>query len=165
MSTVPAPRVVVASVGCELHRDDGAGPAVLARARDRLDEVDVLGPLATPLHLIGAWDGADVAIVVDAVSGGEPGTVRVVELDLASPPEAAARAVPGSGTSSHGFGVIDAVRLANVLGSAPARVVLIGVTGEDFGAGLGLSPPVRSAVERAAGLVVELARPTATAAP
>ena len=56
-----------------------------------------IGPLTDPLDLLGAWDGADLAIVVDAVrSGAAPGTLRVVDLaggdgaatPLADPPPA-----------------------------------------------------------------------------
>ena len=44
------------------------------------------------------------------------------------------------------------------LGSAPQHVVLVGIVGADFGAGVGLSPSVASAVDRAAGLVEEVVR-------
>ena len=71
----------MAAVGCEFRRDDGVGPAVLARVRGALGDAEMLGPLTSPLQLLGAWDGAGLAVVVDAVRGGDaPGTVRVVEL-------------------------------------------------------------------------------------
>ncbi len=162
MSTGRVRGVVVAAVGSELRRDDGAGPAVLARARSELEGVVVLGALASPLDLLGAWDGADLAVVVDAVGWVDaPGGVCVVEVDMTSPPQTSGLT---SSTSSHGFGVIDALRLARVLGTAPAQVVLVGVAGEDFGEGAGLSPSTSHAVEQAAQVVVELTRVTPMAA-
>ena len=156
MSTVDGCRVVVAAVGAELHRDDAAGPAVLRRLGDDLEAVEVLGAVASPLQLLGLWDCADLAIVVDAVAGdGEPGAVHVIEVDLTAPPRASGRTA--SSASSHGFGVVEALRIACALGTAPARVVLVGVVGEDFGDGAGLSPSVSRAVERAAHTVTELA--------
>ena len=155
MTDEPVARVVVAAVGSEFRRDDGAGPAVLARVRGVLGDAEVLGPLTSPLQLLGAWDRAGLAVIVDAVrdDGGEPGAVRVVELGVSPSDE------PGSPvrrSSSHGMGVVDAFRLSCALGTAPARVVLVGVTGECFDDGIGLSPSSSSAVARAARLVVGL---------
>ena len=156
MSATGARRVVVAAVGSEFRRDDGAGPAVLDRLGADLGGVEVLGALASPWHLLGAWDGADLAIVVDAVAAGdEPGAVHVVEVDTSVPPKAHGRTAPQ--TSSHGVGVIEALHIAAALGTAPAHVVLVGVAGEDFGEGRGLSPSASHAVERAARVVGELA--------
>jgi hydrogenase maturation protease len=153
---VPGTRdVVIAAVGSELRRDDGAGPAVLDRLRGQVGEAEVLA-LASPLDLLGAWDGAALAIVVDAVGGAAaPGELHVVEVDLGD--AEGTSALPAPRTSSHGLGVSEAVRLARVLGSAPARVVFVGIGGEDFGEGVGLSPAVSSAVGGAARLVAELA--------
>ena len=156
MSAAGARRVVVAAVGSEFRRDDGAGPAVLDRLGADLGGVEVLGALASPWHLLGAWDGADLAIVVDAVAAGdEPGAVHVVEVDTSVPPKAHGRTAPQ--TSSHGGGVIEVLHIAAALGTAPAHVVLVGVAGEDFGEGRGLSPSASHAVERAAWVVGELA--------
>lgn len=81
-------RIVVAGIGSEYRRDDGAGPAVAAQVADLVGGVTDLGTIADPLDLLGLWDGADLAVVVDAVrSGAKPGTVRLVELDIASRPD------------------------------------------------------------------------------
>ncbi len=155
MKGEPAARVVVTAVGCEFRRDDGAGPAVLARVRGDLGDAEVLGPLTSPVQLLGAWDGAGLAVIVDAIrGGGEPGSVRVIELGAGSVGDEDGS--PGQRSSSHGFGVVDAFRLSCALGTAPARVVLVGVTGERFDDGVGLSPSSSSAVARAARLVVGL---------
>lgn len=161
MTVSGAGHVVIAAVGCEFQRDDGAGPAVLDRLPGELGGAEVLGALASPLDLLGAWDGAELAIVIDAIgSGDEPGMLHLIEVDLGCSPDACA--LPVSRSSSHGLGVMETLRLARVLGSGPARVVLVGVAGQDFGEGVGLSPSVSGVVDRAARLVAELAV-TATA--
>jgi hydrogenase maturation protease len=88
--------------------------------------------------------------VVDAVeSGAEPGTlVRFDASELAIP----ARMFR---TSTHAFGVGDAIELARVLGRLPARVVVYGVEGAEFAAGVGLSPAVEAAIEPTAAAVLE----------
>ncbi len=156
MSATGPRHVVIAAVGCEYRRDDGAGPAVLERLCGRAGDAEVLGPLASPLDLLGAWDGAGLAIVVDAVdTGAEPGELLVVEVDTGAP--SGVHALPASRASSHGLGVMETLRLSCALGSAPARLVLVGIGGEDFSEGVGLSPVVSSAVERAVRLVAALA--------
>jgi len=151
--TGSAPRVVVAGMGSAYRRDDGAGPAVADEVARLVSGVTHLGPLADPLDLLGLWDGAELAVVVDAVrSGAEPGTVRVIDLDRAG---AGAGAGPGP-TSTHGISVAGALRLARAVGNAPRRVVVVGVEGDDFSQGLGLTPAVGRAVPGAARAVAEL---------
>ena len=84
-------------------------------------------------------------------SGAEPGTVRLIDLDDA--PGDAAGAGP---TSTHGISLAGTLRLARAVGNPPRRVVVVGVEGEDFSQGLGLSPAVERAVPGAARTVAEL---------
>ena len=62
-------RAVVIGVGNEFRRDDGAGPAVVARLRGHLpDRVCLLVSDGEPTRLIEAWAGAPVAVIVDAAA-------------------------------------------------------------------------------------------------
>jgi len=144
-----ASRVVVAGVGNEHRRDDGVGPVVAARVVPLVPGVRDVGPVADPLDLLGLWDGADLAVVIDASrSGAEPGTVGVVDI-VAGPPRLGV-------TSTHGLGVDAALRLAGALGRGPRRVVVVGVEGDSFGTGVGLSAPVAAAVPLAVRTAVEM---------
>ncbi len=164
--------VVVIGIGSGGRHDDGVGPVVSARAAGLSRARDV-GPVVDPLDLLGRWDGATLAIVVDAIrSGANPGTIRIVELDV--PPAAAkgrgamarmpATGDPGAShegrepkpTSSHGIGLVETLQLARAVGQAPARVVVVGIEGQDFSQGIGLSPPVRAAVPAAVRGVVRV---------
>ena len=59
-------------------------------------------------------------------------------------------------TSTHGISLAGVLRLARAVGRAPARVVVVGIEGDDFGKGTGLSPAVHAAVPVAVGKVLEL---------
>ena len=56
--------------------------------------------------------------------------------------------------SSHQFGLADAVETARALGRLPRRLIVVGVEGERFGFGEGLTPAVAAAIDR----VVEVVR-------
>ncbi len=116
-----------------------------------------IGPIVDPLDLLGRWDGADLVVVIDAVrSGARPGTVRVVDVttnDSGPRP-----------TSTHGIGLTGVVLLAQTIDQAPARVVVIGIEGDDFGRGVGLSPAVDAAIPVAVRRVVDLIKEIRTCA-
>ncbi len=118
MSRPPA-RVVVAGLGNEYRRDDAAGPLIAERAVTRAGRGTVVGPLADPLDLLGEWDGADLAVIVDAVRSGQvPGTLTTVEL-VGSPDGE----IPGGhrgASSTHGIGLAGVLRLARAVDRAPA---------------------------------------------
>lgn len=98
--------------------------------------------------------------MVDAVASGAPvGTVRVLEVDVAglSPFESDADPV-ASLSSTHGIGLAGVLRLARALGQAPRRLVVVGIEGERFDLGTGLSEQVVSATDDAVERVVNLIR-------
>lgn len=142
---------VVVGVGNPWRRDDGVGHRVVEAARRWLpSDVEVVLVDGEPTRLLEAWEGMDLAVLVDGIrTGGRPGAVRCVDL-LADP------LVTVSGVSSHGGGVAEAVELGRVLGRLPARLVLVGVEITDDADGPGLSPAVAAAVDPAARHVAEM---------
>jgi hydrogenase maturation protease len=146
--------VVVIGVGNEFRRDDGAGPAVLARLRDRVpDGVRLLVTDGEPARLVEAWTGAALAVVVDAVRAAPPRPGRVhrfvVDRSLAM----------GRPASSHGLGLDDAVGLAVALDRMPGRLIVHAIEAGDLGQGPGLTPPVAAAVDAVAVAVLADLRP------
>ncbi|MDF2749185.1 MAG: hypothetical protein K0T00_360 [Gaiellaceae bacterium] len=143
---------VVIGVGNAYRRDDGVGLAVAARLEARVPAgVEVVGCELEPSRLLDAWQGAETAFVVDAVrSGADPGTLH--RFDAGADP------VPASlfrSSSTHAFGVGEAVELARALGTLPSRLVLFGIEGGEFVAGEGLTDAVQAAVDPAAAAVLE----------
>jgi hydrogenase maturation protease len=142
--------VVVIGIGNGCRRDDGAGPAVvraaasLLPAKTRVVELD-----GEPARVVEAWDGADLAVVVDAVrTGAPPGTVHRFDPARDGVP------VPAGTGSSHALGASDAYHLGRALGRLPRRVVIVGVEVADVGPGAGLTPEVAAAVPAAVAAVV-----------
>ncbi|HXR23136.1 MAG TPA: hydrogenase maturation protease [Acidimicrobiales bacterium] len=172
-------RVVVAGIGNDMRHDDGAGALVAARALEVLGALGpVTGPgqeidgalsskLGEPLDLLGHWDDADLAIVVDAVrSGAPPGTLSLTwfggeaaDFQLDGVPASVAKAVacgPGQAPGTHGLGVVGVYRLARAMDQAPRCMVVLGIEGCDFSQGEGLSPSVAAVIDSAAAIVVDL---------
>jgi len=147
--------ILVAAVGSELRRDDGVGLAILERLHHlrRWPDVRML-QLADPIHLLGAWDKADLCVILDALrSTDHPSRVQVVTLRGAAEPVGGAMC---RAMSSHALGVEDAVRVAEALDTAPSSVMVVGIGGLDFSPGVGLSVAVENGIEEAAHRVEEL---------
>lgn len=148
----PRPKVVVAGLGSAYRGDDAVGPLVAALAVAQAGSAVDVGPVEDPMDLLTSWDGAELAVVVDAVRArGRVGRVSSIELDGAGAPPPRGRS-----TSTHGVGLAGVLRLARAVGRSPRRVVLVAVEGEDFALGQGLSLAVAAAVPDAVRRVVEL---------
>jgi len=143
-------RVVVIGVGNALRGDDAAGLAVAQRVRSRASgDVEVRVCEEEPTRLIDAFDGADVAFVVDAVATGAPaGTVHRFD--------ASGRPIPSTElrSSTHALGSADALELARALGRLPRTTVVFGVEAAGFTTGERLTPAVEDGVAEAAARVL-----------
>ncbi|WP_280492372.1 hydrogenase maturation protease [Nocardia asiatica] len=143
------PWAVVIGVGNDYRSDDGVGSAVALR----IEELRIPGVLVTvsdgePTSLLDAWDGVDLAVVIDAVrcEPSIPGRVRRTDIDLLR------RA--GTTASTHTLGIQDALPLGRALGRLPGAIVVIAVDVASLELGVGLSEPVAAAVPRAVTAVV-----------
>ncbi len=146
-----ASRPVVIGVGNTFRGDDAVGLAVVDRLRALVPEgVDVIPCEQEPSRLMEAWENAPAAFVVDAVtSGAVPGTLIRFDASETAVPAQAFR------SSTHAFGIGEAIELARALGRMPARVVVYGVEGEEFQSGEGMTPRVEAAVEPAVSAVLD----------
>ena len=144
-------RTVVIGVGNAYRGDDAAGREVARLVQERLpEELDVVVCELEPTRLIDAWDGAELAVLVDAVSSGaEPGTVHRFDATSEALPSREFR------SSTHALGIGETIELARAIGRLPSRVVVFGIEGEVFGSGSGLSDRAEEGVERAVELVLE----------
>jgi hydrogenase maturation protease len=143
--------IVVIGVGNEFRRDDGAGPAVVARLRGLVPPgVELVITDGEPTRLIEAWTGAALAVVVDAVRAepSQPGRVHRFVVDR--PGAGAARTA-----SSHGLGLDDAIALALALDRMPGRLVVHAIEAADLTQGSGLTPAVDTAVGVVAAAILD----------
>jgi hydrogenase maturation protease len=137
-------RCVVVGVGNRFRRDDSAGLYVAERLQDYVpDGVEVLTLEGEPTTLLDVFASAELVILVDAVATATvPGLIQRFD--------ATDEQVPGSvfGASTHAFGLGETIELARTLGKLNGRILVYGITGEDFDAGEGLSASVAKAAER-----------------
>lgn len=133
--------VLVIGIGNEFRGDDAIG---LLAARDvdalHLPGVRVVESRGDGARLMRMWKGMSTVLLIDAVHSGSPaGTLH--RLDASRHP------IPATFlcTSSHQFGLAEAIETARALGELPAKVVVIGVEVEHCVAG---TPPSLYSVVR-----------------
>ena len=140
-------RLLVAGVGNVLRRDDGFGPAVVARLADLPAGVEVvetgIGGVALLQELLAGCDGL---VLVDAVDeGAPPGTVFVIEPEVGE-----AEHVP----DVHLANPERVLTMAKALGCLPPRVAIVGCQPAEVDElEQGLSPAVERAVPVATAAV------------
>jgi hydrogenase maturation protease len=136
-------------VGNPFRSDDGVGTRVVQYLRGNIPGgIKVLEETGDGAELLEAWKGADCVILVDAVqSGAPPGTLHRLDARAEKLP------VWFSRSSTHSFGVAEAIELARTMGELPAQLVVCGIEGLDFSAGTELSPDVAAVVPAAAKFI------------
>ena len=140
------PGILVAAVGNADRGDDGVGPLVAQKLSGRLPgEAKLVVRSGDMMSLIEDWAGFEAVIFVDAAAPkGSPGRIHRINLaDEKLPPEL-------SFTSSHAFGVAEAIELARVLELAPRRIVVYAIEGACFDTGAPFTPAVLSAAAEVA---------------
>lgn len=146
---VDQPPLLVMAVGNILRMDDGFADAVLKRLeeQDLPDEVELFDAGTSAIDLMEVFNGREKLIVIDAVRGGQkPGT-----LYRFSPQEVEAGELPMN--SLHQVGLLETLKLGELVDCKPQETVVIGCQPEVTGLGIGLSDAVKAQVERASKLV------------
>lgn len=140
-------RVLIAGVGNILLGDDGVGPYVVRKlvANYVFEEGVELEDLGTPaLDFIDHIAGLDALIVVDAVKNGEPaGSIMLYKK------EDLTRHVGGVRMDPHSPALGESLLAAEWFGGGPKDVTLVGISGESYTAGCGLSHTVQGVVDGA----------------
>jgi hydrogenase maturation protease len=163
-----AGRVLVACVGNIFLGDDAFGVAMAQRLAQRSlpEGVSVLDFGIRGYDLAYAlMDDWNLVILVDALPrGGEPGTLYTLEPELPERGDAA-----GSGSfDAHAMNPVSVLQLVSALGGKCGRVLVVGcepATVEPNPDGrIGLSEPVRAAVDEAIAVVEQLIAGRVTAA-
>jgi len=138
-------------IGCgNCDRGDDAAGVLVAR-RLRTLGVEAREQSGEGFSLMDSWSGFERVIVVDATApSGNPGQFRVWNAQTQSLPE------DGFPSSTHAFGVREAVELARVMNRLPETLLIYGIEGRDFSLGAPLSPEVVRAVESVARQLLQM---------
>jgi hydrogenase maturation protease len=135
-------KTVIIAPGNPFRGDDGIGPEVAKRLKARGGAFTILDGAMDALRILSAWEGAPLALVVDAAMPGDrPGTVWRGCIDGGAMPRDLARC------SSHGLGIAEAVALSRVLGLMPGRLVVYAVEAKTFALGAAISPEIEAVLE------------------
>jgi hydrogenase maturation protease len=145
-----ADRVLVAGIGNLFLSDDGFGPEVVRRLAEQDDlpaSVRVVDYGIRGMHLaFDLVEGYDALILLDAMPrGGAPGDVTVLEVG----PEDL-----GDGEfDAHGMNPTAVLASLGALGGRLPRTFVVGCEPGDVGEGIGMTPAVAGAVDRALAAV------------
>jgi hydrogenase maturation protease len=136
-------RPLVVGVGHPDRGDDAVGPLVAAALWERPGVHADVVHLLEPTQLTELMAGRPLVVLVDAAaSQAPPGSLRLDDVTEQPLPAAAGRPV-----STHGLGLVDAVAMARLLGTLPARLLVVTVAGSRFDLGQPAQPAVLAAVE------------------
>ncbi len=152
MIGTPPASVIIIGQGNEFRGDDGVGPEVIRRlkalqlktkARVKL----IPGPLDIA-KIIELWDGAKLAIFIDAaISEYPPGTIHSFSPLVTPMPEE----LQIQSTTHDTPAVTKAVELGRALGRLPKELIVYCIEGRDFSPKTEMTPEVKKAV----GAVIE----------
>jgi hydrogenase maturation protease len=142
--------VRVIGIGNPLRGDDAIGLLVARRVRELADaQVEVMELEGEPARLIDAWQGAGLAVIVDAVKS-QAAAGTVMRIDATADP------LPPllSASSTHALGLGDAIEIARALNRLPPRLIVYAIEGTRFEAGSEISPAVAGTVQDVAEAVL-----------
>ncbi len=135
--------ILIIGIGNAYRSDDAVGLHVAQclkkQAHDRVRVIEESGEGAV---LMDCWKDADTVILIDAVcSGVKPGTIHRLD--------AHAQPIPANffHYSTHAFGITEAIELAKALNQLPDRLIVYGIEGKCFEAGIGLSSEIEKATQ------------------
>ncbi|MGP0093316.1 MAG: hydrogenase maturation protease [Xanthobacteraceae bacterium] len=136
-------KMLVVGIGNPDRGDDGIGPLIARQLVGRVSrDVAIIERSGDALALIEDWADRDAVILVDAAAAGSaPGSVHRIDLMTDELPAEL------SLSSTHAFGVAEAVGLARTLGLLPTRVIAYAIEGANFDPGAPLSPKVAAAAD------------------
>jgi len=145
------PRIVVAGLGNDYRGDDAAGPVLARRMAEQcLTGVDA-SVMTSAFDLLGAWQDADAAIVLDAMDLGEKSAGRICRFEYPDQCLSETALI----ASTHSLGLADVTELARQLDRLPRRLIVYGIAGQSFDIGTSLSPAVECKLDEVLSRVVD----------
>ena len=136
--------ILIIGIGNPYRGDDAVGLRIAQDIKKKSpDHVNVIEQSGDGISLMDSWKDSDAVILIDAVhSGAQPGTIHRFDVHTQTIP------TKFSHYSTHAFGVAEAIELARTLKQLPKNLIVYGIEGKCFEAGIGLSLEVeKSALE------------------
>ena len=146
---MPENTTLILGVGNPFRRDDGIGPAVIARLQteNSLDSIDLLDGGTDGFALMDYMHGYEKVLIVDAVNmNAPPGDIRMFS------PQEAILSITSDALSTHGFGVAEVIALMEKM-DMQVKMQILGIQAKDVTFGEGLSPEVEARIDDVIELV------------
>ena len=149
------PSIVVIGVGNTLFSDEGVGVHVVNQLKRMPlpSNVEVVDCGTNGIAVLEALDGAEKAVIVDAVSaGGKPGTIyRLTLSEILAMEDRLLKLV-----SLHQFDLIAALKLAELttVYKMPRDIIIVGVEAKSFDLGLGPSEEIKRVIPKVVEVVL-----------
>jgi len=143
-ATRPSP-VLVIGLGNECRGDDAVGRLVARRLRSELSDPStrILEQNGEGLALMESWAGAALVILVDAVCA-DRRTRPIHRFEPCRDPLPAQRFL----SSTHAFGLAEAIELARAINRLPPRLIVYGIESRRFESGSEIASEVLAAAEQ-----------------
>jgi hydrogenase maturation protease len=152
--------ILVAGFGNLLHRDDAFGVRLLERLRNHPKlppEVKLLDAGIGGMHFVQElFQGYAAVVILDAVEGQTPGTVRILEASVTDPRTLPARVERDMLADLHYAEPGRAMAMAKALDTLPPQAYILGCVPAVIDLGIGLSPEVENALPLAEARLMEL---------
>ena len=144
------PKIVVMGTGNVLLKDEGVGVHVIrALKKDEAlpRNIEIIDGGTAALDVLQSLADVDKLIVVDAVRGGdEPGAIyRFSPEDISEK--------RSEFLSLHQLGLLEALKMAGMLGTVPREIVIVGIQPEDVSPGLEPSPEIKRRIPEAVEVI------------
>lgn len=146
-------RALIGGIGNVLLGDDGVGPYVVRVLESEYSfghEVEI-ADLGTPaLDLTHRIVGLHTVILIDSVASDDaPGTVQLYrKADIL-------RETPAQRLDPHSPALSECLMSADMLGTRPDNVLLVGIVGESYEPGCQLSKAVRGAIRKTISAILQ----------
>ncbi|HVB61559.1 MAG TPA: hydrogenase maturation protease [Ktedonobacteraceae bacterium] len=159
-----ARRILIACIGNIFFGDDGFGVEVAQRLQRRRypEGVQVIDFGIRGMELAYTLlEDYDTLVLVDAVPrGGQPGTLYLIEPDLARMNAEQGAQAGRAALDAHSMNPVKVLAFARTLGARPMRTLLVGCepaspgnNTDDMEMQMGLSEPVEAAVDKAVTMI------------
>lgn len=157
-------RILIACIGNIFFGDDGFGVEVAQRLQHRRypEGVQVIDFGIRGMDLAYTLlEDYETLVLVDAVSrGGQPGTIYLIEPDLAHMNAQKGTEAGQAGLDTHSMDPVKVLAFARTLGARPICTLLVGCEPAPSGDGsddmemhMGLSEPVHAAIDEAVSMI------------
>lgn len=151
MSHTEHNRTLVIGAGNDFRSDDAAGLYISRKLRKRLDNNFIFAEITGDgSELIYLWKGFDYVIIIDAVfDRNSNGTLYKIDLVNTQIPKNL------SISSSHLFSIPQAIENARALNSLPNKIVLYGLSVNNFKPGNIMTEEIKKAADKAVNRIIK----------